>query len=215
MVDREPGRSRLYSGPKFRGSSLARVYRAGRPRSRPRSQSSSDIVKSVPERPQSARRGVQSRLPKHGCLPARTHMPPTASPTERQLQRQADDLGGLIEQERLPAGRDDLPEPLVAHSQRERLLNAMAAAAPSKGYGATTIADICEPRRRLPRHLLRALQGQGGLLPRLDGALPRRRDGPHRRGLLARQALGDDGPRRRRRLPRPARQPARPSPAWR
>jgi AcrR family transcriptional regulator len=57
----------------------------------------------------------------------------------------AKDLGALIEQERLPAGRDDLPEPLVAHSQRERLLNSMAKSCAKRGYGATTIADVCEP----------------------------------------------------------------------
>src|ERR1044072_7319638 len=62
---------------------------------------------------------------------------------------------------------------------------------------------------RLTRDLLRAVQGQGGLLPRRDGGLAGRRDGADPLGLLARQALGDDGPRRRRRLPRPAgRQPA-------
>jgi AcrR family transcriptional regulator len=57
----------------------------------------------------------------------------------------APDLGDLLERERLPAGRDDLAEPLVAHSQRERILVAMAESCASKGYGATTIADICEP----------------------------------------------------------------------
>jgi AcrR family transcriptional regulator len=55
------------------------------------------------------------------------------------------DLGTLIEEERLPAGRENLPEPLVAHSQRERILNSMAASCAKKGYGATTIADVCEP----------------------------------------------------------------------
>jgi AcrR family transcriptional regulator len=54
------------------------------------------------------------------------------------------DLGGVIEQEQLPAGRGDLPEPLVAHSQRERLLVSMADSCAKKGYGATTIADICQ-----------------------------------------------------------------------
>jgi len=54
-------------------------------------------------------------------------------------------LSGVIEKERLPAGRDDLPEPLVAHSQRERILVAMAESCASKGYNATTIADVCEP----------------------------------------------------------------------
>jgi AcrR family transcriptional regulator len=61
--------------------------------------------------------------------------PPPASTT---------DLDGLIEQERLPAGRHDLAEPLIAHSQRERILTAMAEACAKKGYGATTIRDICE-----------------------------------------------------------------------
>jgi AcrR family transcriptional regulator len=55
------------------------------------------------------------------------------------------DLGGLIEQEHLPAGRSDLAEPLIAHSQRERILVSMAETCAEKGYGATTIADICEP----------------------------------------------------------------------
>lgn len=55
------------------------------------------------------------------------------------------DLGGLIEKERLPAGREALAEPLIAHSQRERIIDAIAASCARKGYGATTIADICEP----------------------------------------------------------------------
>jgi AcrR family transcriptional regulator len=72
-------------------------------------------------------------------------MPPPASHNGAKSRAKPDDLGGLIEQERLPVGRADLPEPLVAHSQRERILTAMAEACASKGYGATTIADICEP----------------------------------------------------------------------
>jgi AcrR family transcriptional regulator len=72
-------------------------------------------------------------------------MPPTASPHGAKSKAKPDDLGGLIEKERLPAGRGDLPEPLIAHSQRERLLMAMAEACATKGFGATTIADICEP----------------------------------------------------------------------
>ncbi|HEU5142699.1 MAG TPA: TetR/AcrR family transcriptional regulator [Solirubrobacterales bacterium] len=55
------------------------------------------------------------------------------------------DLGGLIERERLPAGREDLPEPLVAHSQRERILVAIAESCARKGLGATTISDIVTP----------------------------------------------------------------------
>jgi AcrR family transcriptional regulator len=55
------------------------------------------------------------------------------------------DLPGAIAKERLPAGREELAEPLVAHSQRERILVAMAEGCAAKGYNATTIADICEP----------------------------------------------------------------------
>lgn len=54
------------------------------------------------------------------------------------------DLGDLIEKERLPAGRAELDEPLVEHSQRERILVAMARSCAEKGYNATTIGDICE-----------------------------------------------------------------------
>ena len=55
------------------------------------------------------------------------------------------DLPGLIEKERLPASRAELAEPLVAHSQRERILVAMSDACAAKGFNAMTIADICEP----------------------------------------------------------------------
>jgi AcrR family transcriptional regulator len=72
-------------------------------------------------------------------------MPPTASQNGAKSNAEPDDIGGLIEQERLPAGRDALPEPLIAHSQRQRILMAMAKACAAKGFGATTIADICEP----------------------------------------------------------------------
>jgi AcrR family transcriptional regulator len=56
-------------------------------------------------------------------------------------------LDGLIEKEHLPSGRSDLAEPLIEHSQRERLLVAIAESCASKGYNATTIADICGPAR--------------------------------------------------------------------
>ncbi|HEX7059055.1 MAG TPA: TetR/AcrR family transcriptional regulator [Solirubrobacterales bacterium] len=74
-------------------------------------------------------------------------MSPTASPNGNGIrsQRSADDLGGLIAQERLPSGRADLPEPLIPKSQRERILMAMADSCATKGYGATTIGDIVEP----------------------------------------------------------------------
>ena len=71
-------------------------------------------------------------------------MPPSTSQQEAKSERDQDDLGGLIHREQLPRGRADLAEPIVAHSQRERILNAMAAACASKGFGATTIADIVE-----------------------------------------------------------------------
>ncbi len=71
-------------------------------------------------------------------------MSPTASPNDKGngAPKPNDELGGLIADERLPAGRADLPEPLVAHSQRERILMAMAESCSEKGYGATTITDI-------------------------------------------------------------------------
>jgi len=70
-------------------------------------------------------------------------MPSASSPDSSASFAQTKDIGGLLEQEQLPAGRDALLEPPVAHSQRERLLVAMAKSAADKGYGATTIADIC------------------------------------------------------------------------
>jgi AcrR family transcriptional regulator len=70
-------------------------------------------------------------------------VPPTPTPNGNATP--PDDLSGLLEQEHLPAGLGDLPEPLIAHSQRERILIAMAKSCATKGYGATTIADICEP----------------------------------------------------------------------
>src|SRR4051794_5038727 len=89
------------------------------------------------------RQGVQSRLPKHGCLPEEQEVPPRSSRSGNASPATAD-LGAVIEKERLPAGIDNLPEPLVAHSQRERILTSMAASCAKKGYGAITIADICE-----------------------------------------------------------------------
>jgi AcrR family transcriptional regulator len=71
-------------------------------------------------------------------------MPPAASPNRAKSDTEPDDLGGLIEKERLSSGRANLPEPLIAHSQRERILDAMAEACAAKGYGATTVADIVE-----------------------------------------------------------------------
>jgi AcrR family transcriptional regulator len=69
---------------------------------------------------------------------------PNPSPKRSRTPASPPDLGGLLEQERLPSGLDDLAEPLIAHSQRERILFAMAKSCAAKGYSATTIADICE-----------------------------------------------------------------------
>jgi AcrR family transcriptional regulator len=57
----------------------------------------------------------------------------------------SNDLGGLLEQERLPSGLGNLAEPLIAHSQRERILISIAESCARKGYNATTISDIVEP----------------------------------------------------------------------
>lgn len=45
---------------------------------------------------------------------------------------------------RLPRGRHGLPRELIARSQRERLLAAVVRTTASKGYEATTVADILE-----------------------------------------------------------------------
>jgi AcrR family transcriptional regulator len=66
------------------------------------------------------------------------------SPSSQNASPAPDDLEALIEQEQLPAGIENLPDPLVAHSQRERVLTSMASCCARKGYGATTIGDICE-----------------------------------------------------------------------
>lgn len=66
-------------------------------------------------------------------------------PTSHRGSTPAPDLDGLLERESLPAGRQDLAEPLVAHSQRERILVAMADSCATKGFGSTTIADVVEP----------------------------------------------------------------------
>lgn len=71
-------------------------------------------------------------------------MSPTPPPRDSR-PAPSEDLGGVIERERLPTGRKSLPDPLIAHSQRERILNAMAESCATKGYNATTIADIVEP----------------------------------------------------------------------
>jgi AcrR family transcriptional regulator len=69
---------------------------------------------------------------------------PPISPNGNASPAPPKDLPEMIEEERLPAGLEALPEPLVAHSQRERMLNSMARSCAKKGYGATTIADVCE-----------------------------------------------------------------------
>lgn len=69
--------------------------------------------------------------------------PPSSSPGNAAPAPDLD-LGEAIEKEQLSAGLDQLDEPLVEHSQRERLLNTMARSCAKKGYGATTIGDVCE-----------------------------------------------------------------------
>ncbi len=68
-------------------------------------------------------------------------MSPTPTPNGTPAP---EDLNGVIEREQLPVGREDLAEPLIAHSQRERILVAMADICASKGYNAMTIADVVE-----------------------------------------------------------------------
>lgn len=70
-------------------------------------------------------------------------MPPSSTPNGHGAP--PGDLGGLLRRERLPAGLGALAEPLVAHSQRERILVSISRSCARKGYGATTIADIVEP----------------------------------------------------------------------
>ncbi len=70
-------------------------------------------------------------------------MPRSPSANGKASSKSAKELDELIEREQLPAGREDLEEPPVAHSQRERLLVAVAKVTAEKGYGATTIGDIC------------------------------------------------------------------------
>jgi len=44
---------------------------------------------------------------------------------------------------RLPRGRHDLPREFVARTQRDRLVDAMARTVAAKGYGATSLGDVC------------------------------------------------------------------------
>lgn len=72
-------------------------------------------------------------------------MPPTSPTNGSATPTPPENLGGMLERESLPSGLDDLAEPLIAHSQRERILIAMAESCARKGYNATTISDIVEP----------------------------------------------------------------------
>jgi len=69
---------------------------------------------------------------------------PASSSHQKATSAPVGDLGATLEKEHLSAGIDNLSEPLVEHSQRERLLNSMARSCAKKGYGATTIGDVCE-----------------------------------------------------------------------
>ncbi len=52
------------------------------------------------------------------------------------------DLADLLTKERLPIGRGNLVEPVLADSPRERILVALAESVARKGYRATTITDV-------------------------------------------------------------------------
>jgi AcrR family transcriptional regulator len=134
-------KARLYRGLKFAPSRSPLVQ--SRRCIPPPFPAVSGFVKSVPERPQTAF-GVYNRVYLNTVVYLRVHVSPTSSNSGNPAPAPTDDLGAIIEQERLPAGIEQLAEPLVEHSQRERLLNAMARSCASKGYGATTIADVCE-----------------------------------------------------------------------
>jgi AcrR family transcriptional regulator len=70
---------------------------------------------------------------------------PAAASHDAETFARTHGLDGLIERERLPSGLDDLPEPLVEDSQRERILTSMARACAIKGFRTVTVADIVEP----------------------------------------------------------------------
>jgi AcrR family transcriptional regulator len=70
-------------------------------------------------------------------------MPDSRSAASSPAKTEADErLSGLLAEERLPSGRADLVEPLVARSHRERILVAFAESCAQEGYGATTIGEI-------------------------------------------------------------------------
>ena len=124
-----------------------------------------------------------------------------ASTNGRKPSVPAKGLDEVIVQERLPAGRDALAEPLVARSQRERILVAMAESCAKKGYGATTITDICEPAgvsRATFYELFKDKEAcfHAAMELALADAMGRIVD-----AYSAGQAVGDQRPRRDRRLP--------------
>jgi AcrR family transcriptional regulator len=69
-------------------------------------------------------------------------MPTTASPSRAKTSAGPNYITVLVDRERLPIGREALPQPPVPDSQRDRILNAMAEVCAAKGYGPTTIGDI-------------------------------------------------------------------------
>ncbi len=202
----------MYRGPKFGPPAIARVYsrRQGAISAIPAPFPTGQPIVNLGTGSSTERlQGVQSRLPKHGCLPEEPAVPPSSSHHSDVSAAPPDDLG---ERDRAGAAAG---RPRGSSRAAGRPLPARTDPRLDGGELREEGLRRDHDRRRLraggrlPRHLLRAVQGQGGLLPRRDGALAGRSDGPHRRRLLARQALGDDGARRRRHLPRPARQPAR------
>ena len=67
--------------------------------------------------------------------------------------------------DRLPHGRHGLSRQDVLASQRGRMLEAIAVTVSSKGYAATTIADVAAAAKVSRRNVRRALRRQGAVLP--------------------------------------------------
>jgi AcrR family transcriptional regulator len=100
------------------------------------------------------RRGLASKLPTLAEELARwaasyPSRPPAELPAmERREQPGADEAPSLASerarraQGRLPSGRSDIPRPLIAKSQRERIVDATAAIVAEKGLAKLTIPEI-------------------------------------------------------------------------
>jgi AcrR family transcriptional regulator len=76
-----------------------------------------------------------------GHPPADVAIPPRAA-TPRGANPSLDSERALRAQGRLPSGRSDIPRPLIAKSQRERIVDATAAIVAEKGLAKLTIPEI-------------------------------------------------------------------------